>query len=167
MNHHNPKWKAIMNSRTTNPVISGTPPIRMSRHVSCQIMSTIGARPAESGGILLGPIGCDNVTEFFFDRSALCSGAAYTPDHVTLRRKMKEEWMPSGLDLKGFVHSQPASFNRLSAGDLAYIRRLLQSNPDMSVFAAPIVLPQTFQLLPIVVLADQPHLQRLTTLQLF
>ena len=142
------------------------PPIAMSRHVRCQIMHTIGARRPETGGILLGPIGSNDITDFYFDATASCSGATYTPDYLTLRRKMQEVWMPSGLDMKGFVHSHPGG-DQLSGGDLVYIRRLLEKNPDMSVFAAPIVLPEEFRLRAIVVLADQPSIQRATNLRLF
>jgi hypothetical protein len=137
------------------------------RHVHCQIMCSIGARRPESGGILLGPTGSNDITDFYFDATALCSGATYTPDHIALRRKMKEVWLPAGLDMKGFVHSHPGALGRLSIGDMVYIRRLLEKNPDMNVFAAPIVIPHAFRLQAIVVLADQPHLQRPTNLQLF
>jgi len=143
------------------------PPIWMRRHVQCQIMCAIGARRPEAGGILLGPIGSNDVTDFYFDHGASCSGATYSPDHITLRRKMKEVWLPARLDMKGFVHSHPGSFDRLSDGDLVYIRRLLEKNPDMTVFAAPIVIPAEFRLRAIVVMADQPDVQQPTTLQLF
>jgi len=89
----------------------------------------------------------------FWMITASCSGATYTPDHVTLRRRMKEVWLPARLDMKGFVHSHPGEFDRLSHGDLVYIRRLLDKNPDMSVFTAPIVIPESFRLRTIVVLA--------------
>jgi hypothetical protein len=143
------------------------PPICMSRHLCCKLMCTIGARPAESGGILLGPIGTNDVTDFYFDSAAHCTGATYTPDLLTLQRKMKEVWIPSGIDFKGFCHSHPGNCARLTGGDMVYIRRLLQLNPDMSVFAAPIVIPQAFRLEAIVVLADQPHIQHPTHFQIF
>ena len=148
------------------PKIS-TPSIRMSRHVRCQIMCTIGTRRPETGGILLGPVGSNDITDFYFDSTALCSGATYTPDHITLRRKMKEIWLPAGLDMKGVVHSHPGGFDRLSGGDLLYIRRLLERNPDMDLFAAPIVIPESFRLRAIVVLAIQPDVQQPTNLELF
>lgn len=154
----------------THPVTESTvpiSPISMSRHVHCAIMCTIGARRPETGGVLLGPISGNEITDFYFDASASCSGATYTPDHVTLGRKMREEWVPAGIDMKGFVHSHPGGFDRLSAGDLAYICRLLDKNPDMPVFAAPIVIPEAFRLRAIVVLRDRPDVQRPTTLRLF
>jgi proteasome lid subunit RPN8/RPN11 len=153
--------------KLTFPPTCVVPPICMSRHVRCQIMSTVGAKRPETGGILLGPTGSNDITDFYFDSTADCTGGTYTPDHVTLRKKMKEIWLPAGLDMKGFVHSHPGGFDRLSGGDLIYIRRLLQSNPEMSVFIAPVVFPEEFRLRAIVVLAAQPDIQRPTQLQLF
>jgi proteasome lid subunit RPN8/RPN11 len=143
------------------------PPIRMSRHAMCQVMTSIAACGPETGGILLGPIGSTDICEFHFDRTAVCSLATYSPDHLTLSRLMKQIWMPSGLDLKGFCHSHPSDSARLSAGDLIYIRRLLQINPDMDRFAAPIVIPKSFRMEAIVVLAEQPDIQRPTYFELF
>lgn len=155
-----------MATNTVSTAACTMSPIRMSRHVHCQIMCTIGACAPETGGILLGPIDSQDITAFYFDATASCSGATYSPDHMTLRRKMKEVWLPAGIDMKGFVHSHPGEHDRLSDGDLAYIGRLLKSNPDMSLFAAPIVNPQGFRMRAIVVLADQPNVQRSTTLHL-
>ncbi len=156
-----------MTKNTTIRNSASPPPIWMSHHVLCQIMNTVGARRPETGGILLGPVGSNHITAFYFDGTASCSQATYTPDHLTLRRMMQEVWLPAGVDMKGFVHSHPGSFDRLSEGDQAYIRRLLAKNDDMSVFAAPIVIPHTFRLRPIVVLSKQPTVQRPTTLRLF
>lgn len=158
---------AICHPRFAQAPTVAAPPIRMSRCVHCRVLCSIGARPAETGGILLGPIGGNDITDFYFDAAACCTGATYTPDHLTLGRMMKEVWMPSGIDMKGFVHSHPGSLARLSEGDMIYIRRLLERNPDMSVFAAPIVIPQAFYLQAVVVLANQPHIQRPTYFQLF
>jgi proteasome lid subunit RPN8/RPN11 len=138
----------------------------MNRQVRCQIMSSIGTRSPETGGILLGPVGGSDVTHYYFDSTARCTGATYSPDHLTLQRKMRDEWLPAGLDMKGLVHSHPGNFDRLSDGDMTYIRRLLQANPDMRYFAAPIVFPEQFRLRAIVVLADEPHIQRPTYLRL-
>ena len=147
--------------------LSSIPPIRMRRQVVCHIMCTIGARRPETGGILLGPVGADAITDFYFDATASCSGATYAPDYATLRRKMKDEWVPAGIDMKGFAHSHPGRFDRLSHGDMLYIRRLLEINNDMSVFAAPIIIPNEFRLQAIVVLAAQTIIQHRTRLQLF
>lgn len=142
-------------------------PMRMAKGVSRQIMLTIGAAPPETGGILLGPTGTDEITDFYYDYDARCSPATYSPNHVLLRKRMEEEWMPSGIDMKGFVHSHPAGLARLSAGDMTYIRRLLSKNPDMAFFAAPIVLPDQFRICPFVVSRDDPDRSRRATLVLF
>ncbi|MDB5328324.1 MAG: UBA/ThiF-type NAD/FAD-binding protein [Phycisphaerales bacterium] len=143
-----------------------TPPIVMTRHVLCRIMSTVAALPAETGGILLGPIGSDDVTGYFFDTTAQCTSVTYSPNHVLLRQKMKEEWLPYGIDFKGFVHSHPGTSAWLSGGDLTYIRRLLEINTDMNVFIAPIVIPRQFRIRPIVVLREQPDRPRETVLRI-
>ncbi len=116
----------------------------------------------------MGPVGIDNeVTDFYFDQGASCSGATYTPDHLTLRQKMREEWLPQGIDMKGFVHSHPGRCDRLSAGDLVYIRRLLDRNADMSMFVAPIVVPSEFRIHVMVVLRSQPTMPLTAQLHLF
>jgi len=120
-------------------------------------MRIIGARAPESGGILLGPIGRPEVTEFFFDAMGTCTGATYTPHHISLQRMMREEWMPAGIDLKGFVHSHPRNAKFLSPGDLSYIARLLRANPDMDRFIAPVVFPHEFRMHVFVVLAEAPR----------
>lgn len=130
--------------------------LRISRSAYADIMKSICSRPAESGGILIGPVELNDVTLFYFDNGAKCSGTTYTPDINTLRRKMKEEWLPAGLDMKGFVHSHPGRLDRLTEGDLSYIQRLLEKNDDMEFFAAPIVIPEEFRMRPLVVSRQNP-----------
>jgi proteasome lid subunit RPN8/RPN11 len=141
---------------------SSVPPISITRHALCQIMTTVANRPAESGGILLGPIGSSDLTEFYFDSTASVSAVTYSPDHITLGRKLREEWIPAGKDFKGFCHSHPGRFDRLSGGDLTYIRRLLAKNEDILAFPAPIVIPGEFCIRPIIVLRDTPDVQHPT-----
>lgn len=134
------------------------PIVKIAHNVCKNIMLTIGTRPVESGGILLGPVGTNDVTDFFFDNGGNCTEATYSPDCVTLRQKMKDEWLPAGIDMKGFVHSHPESLDRLSAGDLVYINRLLDKNKDMTMFIAPIVIPSQFRFRPLVVLRNKPRI---------
>ena len=143
------------------------PILKMDSEVYREIFHTIGAYPAETGGILLGPIGSDDVTGFYFDNSAGCSRTTYSPDYETLSRKLKGEWMPSGQDFKGFSHSHPRSLDALSSGDMVYIRRLLEINPDMDMFVAPIILPHDYSMRPLVVLKETPSVQREAELVLF
>ena len=130
-------------------------------------MTEITKRPLESGGLLLGPIGSNDITEFFYDNGGTCTGASYTPDHVTLNRLMKQQWIPGGLDMKGFIHSHPTGCDALSCGDLRYIQRLLKSNDDMDVFAAPIVIPAEYRLCPFVVQRSNPSIPQLAQLTVF
>jgi len=155
---------AATSRRNSKSVI---PIIRMSRHVACEVMRTVGANPPETGGILLGPLDSNDITEFYFDITAKCGGVTYEPDHLTLQRKMKQEWIPAKRDMKGFVHSHPSRFDQLSGGDLIYIKRLLKSNPEMPYFVAPIVIPQDYRWRAIVVLREQPDVQHPTQIELF
>ena len=139
----------------------------MAREVYRAILLTIGTQTPETGGILLGPVGSTDVTVFYFDCGALCSRATYSPDHVTLNRKMKEEWIPFGIDMKGFVHSHPGELDWVTGGDLEYIDRLLRANPDMDQFAAPIVVPKGFRMRSIVVLRGSPNVPTQAQLVLF
>lgn len=133
----------------------------MARRAFHELLFHLAALPPEAGGILLGPIGSNDVTDFVLDDSGGRTGATYTPDHVTLNRLMKEKWMPSGRDMKGFAHSHPGNYDSLSPGDLAYISRLLAKNDDMDLFVAPIVIPHSFRVVPFVVLRSNPSQPRL------
>jgi proteasome lid subunit RPN8/RPN11 len=141
--------------------------IRMAHQVINNIMNSVGSQPPESGGILLGPVGTDEVTEFYFDQSGTCSGATYSPDHVSLMRKMKEEWLPTGIDMKGFVHSHPGRLDWLTGGDLRYINRLLDKNEDMEMFIAPVVIPCEFRLRPMVVVRKRPRIAQEASFEFF
>ena len=154
-------------SQTCVDKLSGVPVIPMSYAVYRDILHSIGSHPPEMGGILLGPIGTNEVTKLFVDSGGSFSSSTYSPDHVTLNRKMKDEWLPAGIDMKGFVHSHPGRFDQLSTGDLAYIARLLDKNDDMDMFIAPIVIPQGFRMQPIVVLRENPGQQRQARLMFF
>jgi len=141
--------------------------VKISRNVCKHILYTVGSQPPESGGILLGPVGSNDVTDFFFDKRGSCTGVSYSPDCTTLKQKMKEEWLPAGIDMKGFVHSHPSRIDGLSVGDMTYINRLLDINDDMAMFIAPIVIPQEFRMRPIIVLRDKPRVPQEAKLDVF
>jgi proteasome lid subunit RPN8/RPN11 len=130
--------------------------INMTREAFDKMMFAICPRPAERGGLLLGQVGSPDVSDFFFDAGGNVTGVSYSPDYLTLNKKMKEEWIPAGLDMKGFVHSHPGSLDTLTHGDLVYIKKLLTANPDMSMFIAPIIIPPEFRLRAMVVFRDNP-----------
>ena len=141
--------------------------LRIARSAYREMLEMLMAKPVESGGILLGPIGCEDVTHFHFDASAACTGATYSPDHIALNKLLRDEWIPSGIDFKGFSHSHPDGVDRLSAGDLRYIRRLLAKNEDMDQFAAPLLVPGAYQLVPLVVPRAEPNQPHIAELVLF
>jgi len=129
--------------------------VKIKRKALYELMHKLGSRPAESGGILLGPVGTNYITDFYFDRGGICARSNYSPDYVTLNRKMREEWLPAGLDMKGFAHSHPGNLDSLTAGDMSYIKKLLNKNTDMNMFIAPIVLPHQYAIRPLIVSRDK------------
>lgn len=130
--------------------------VNMRRKAFDKAMFAICPRPIERGGMLLGEIGSNDVCDFFFDSGGNFTGGSYSPDHVTLNKKMKEEWIPAGIDMKGFVHSHPGRLDVLTNEDLVYIQRLLNANSDMPVFVAPIIIPPEFRMHMMVVFRDNP-----------
>ena len=130
--------------------------VNAKREAFDKAMFAICPRPIERGGLLLGPIGSNDICDFFFDSGGNFTGGSYSPDYVTLNRKMKEEWMPAGIDMKGFVHSHPGRLDVLTNEDLMYIGRLLKANSDMSMFIAPIIIPPEFRMHMMVVYRDNP-----------
>jgi len=130
--------------------------IRMTRKAFDKAMFSICSRPPESGGLWIGPVGTYEITDFFFDSGAAFSSASYSPDHVTLNKKLKEEWLPMGLEFFGFCHSHPGSLDWPTLADIDYIRRLLKANSEMSMFFAPIIIPSEFRMRPTVIFRNNP-----------
>ena len=130
--------------------------INMTREAFDKMMFAICSRPAESGGLLLGQVGSNDISDFFFDAGGNVTGVSYSPDYATLNKKLKDEWIPAGTDFKGIVHSHPGNLDRLTPEDLIYIRRLLTANSDMPIFVAPIIIPPDFRMRMMVVFRDNP-----------
>jgi hypothetical protein len=129
--------------------------ISISRKVFYKLINRLSSRTVESGAILLGPANSNAITHFYFDRGATCNGSSYSPDYKYLNRKMRDEWLPAGLDMKGIAHSHPGNLACLTYGDMSYIRRLMSKNPDMNTFVAPIVLPYQKSIHPMVISRDR------------
>lgn len=128
--------------------------IKINRKAFYELMHQLSSKPAERGGILLGPVGTDYITHFYFDHGGVCTNNTYSPDYTTLNRKMRLQWKPAGLELKGFVHSHTDNLDHLTAGDMSYIKKLLSKNPHMNVFIAPIVLPNQNRIKPYIISRD-------------
>lgn len=129
----------------------------MTRHAFDKMMNELCSRPAETGGLLLGPVESNDVSDFYFDTGGTVTGASYSPDFKTLNRKLITEWIPAGFDYKGIAHSHPGILDELTQKDLLYIRRLLAANPDMPLFIAPIIIPPAFRMRTMVIYRDNPN----------
>lgn len=110
-----------------------------------EIMNTVGRRPAESGGILLGSREDFVVQKFVFDHRGSMSSGAYDPNIDFLNKVVKKEWKENKLALLGFLHSHPRGCNRLSGdwgnntGDIGYMRAIFRAMPDLKKFLVPIM----------------------------
>ena len=117
----------------------GPEPLYMTSAVLRDIRATIGAAPAEQGGMFGGRRRRGVVTDFYFDSGASRSMTTYSPDVEAVNRLLRETWNPSSIDLLGFVHSHPAGATRPSGGDRVYAERILDAIPDMDRMYMPIV----------------------------
>jgi len=141
MNNRNFRRKRkIGEIRKENGVSEGGRPvtIRMAESVLNSIVRTVGSRPAESGGMLLGPPGENSITHFFFDQQGKTSTATYSPSAEALESLCEKAACELGLELKGFVHSHPG-LPTPSPGDMEYVRRFFKVNPSMPQFLIPIM----------------------------
>jgi proteasome lid subunit RPN8/RPN11 len=105
--------------------------------VLTDIRATVGARPAESGGLLLGPVGVDGVTLFLFDEGGSTTRVTYSPSHQQLTEACAA-LAPQGLEIKGVCHSHPG-LRTPSFGDMEYVARFFDANPSMRRFYMPIL----------------------------
>jgi len=112
-----------------------------------EIIRTVGALPAESGGILLGNREDFVVQKFVFDSSGSTGPVSYDPDVKFLNQVVKKEYEENNLALLGFIHSHPRGISRLSGdmgngiGDIGYIKTIFSAMPDLNHFLVPIVHP--------------------------
>lgn len=123
--------------------LNGPAPMVLSTDVWQQIRTTVGSRPAETGGPLGGARGSGVVTRYAFDSDASTTGVVYYPDVKTLNEMFKRDWNPNGTNLLGFVHSHPAGTTRPSHGDLRYARDILRAIPELERLLIPIVQSET------------------------
>lgn len=139
--------------------LTGPEPLYITAEVIAQIRATVGAMPAEQGGILGGRRVAGLVTDYHFDTSAARTSTTYTPEVELLNTLLREEWNPAGIDFLGVVHSHPAGFSRPSGGDHVYAQRILEALPQLDRLLMPIVQTQPdtrrFQLHPFI--ASRSH----------
>lgn len=138
--------------------VHGVPVIPVLTEVYWDIGRMIASKFPESGGVLGGPHGEFAVTRFHFDFGGSNTRSTYAPDVETLNALFGGAWERDNppTDLLGAIHSHPPGTGHLSAPDLRYIARLLMINPHLGAFFAPLVLPDSQQLIPWVVYRDRP-----------
>lgn len=128
------------------------PTFRITRQAYDAIRASVGAEPAEQGGILGGSRRDSVVRHFYFDTTASRSRVTYSPDHVTVNRLFAENWNPSGIQFLGVVHSHPPGVRHPSGGDLIYARAILDHLAELDELLLPIVVSEPdsgkFELIP-------------------
>lgn len=122
--------------------------------VLARIRSSIGSRPAESGGVLGIAGDGDIVGHFHFDAFSENTPGSYSPNSDELNHLFRTHWNPAGVRLVGIVHSHPSWIPSPTRGDEMYAKRILDAIPDMGHLFLPIVIPAVgqneFRLLPFI-----------------
>lgn len=103
-----------------------------------EIVSTIGSRPAESGGLLFGKEDDMIVRKFVFDKNARTTRATYTFNTEFLNPEIKRIWNDEGLSCIGFIHSHPHGYGKLSPPDIEYFSSMFEAMPRKH-YITPIV----------------------------
>lgn len=103
-----------------------------------QIYQSIGAFPAEQGGMLGSSDGGKTIDHFYWDRQADTSCVTYSPNVGLINKKILPEWNEIDIKLVGFVHSHPRVSISPSCGDAVYAKNLLTAL-DEERFYLPIV----------------------------
>ena len=113
-------------------------PLYVTADVLTAIENTIGAMPAEHGGMFGGHRPHGVVASYKFDDSAQRTQATYSPNTTMLNTLLRENWNPKAIDFLGFVHSHPRNMWRPSSGDRIYAERILDALPAMDRLLLPI-----------------------------
>lgn len=102
------------------------------------ICSTIGSRPAETGGALLGSYENSLVVDFVYDVEGAVTGASYVPS-VNLTHVVQRNELDRNLQFKGVVHSHPGTYDTPSGPDEESFFAGLQANLELGRYLAPII----------------------------
>ena len=103
-----------------------------------EIVTTIGYRPAESGGLLFGKEDDYIVRKFVFDKHAKVTGSTYTFNTDFLNPEIKRLWEEESLSCIGFIHSHPKGYGKLSQPDIEYFNSMFKCMPRKK-YLTPIV----------------------------
>jgi molybdopterin/thiamine biosynthesis adenylyltransferase len=103
-----------------------------------KISLTIGSRPAETGGALLGAYGNSLIVDFVYDREGEVTGASYVPS-ANLTRLVQQNELERNLQFKGVAHSHPGTYDSPSGPDEESFLAGLKANLELGRYLAPIV----------------------------
>lgn len=109
----------------------------MTAEVYDQIKRTIGTRKPEQGGILGSSDGI-HIDHYYFDKTAVRTGASYTMDAKALNEVI-HEWNDNGIQLVGIIHSHPQGCTKPSYGDMETARHIIETIDVKGKFFTPIV----------------------------
>ena len=102
------------------------------------IASTIGSRPAETGGALLGSYGNSLIVDFVYDEDGEVTGASYVPS-AGLTQLVQRNELDRNLQFKGVVHSHPGNYDSPSGPDEDSFLAGLKANLELGRYLAPII----------------------------
>ena len=101
--------------------------ITLSSSVETQLREKLCGQSVEQGGAL----GIENgvVSRYYHDTQAKRDCNLFQPS--LMLNVVITVWKQEGIAFAGLIHSHPADWPELSAGDLDYVRKLLQANPQI------------------------------------
>jgi len=149
-------WSSPKSNKIFNPKM------KILKREYQKIRETIGAYPAETGGLLIGNRSDGTIKEFVFDSNGKTSGAAYSPDTKFCNTIIKNA-RKNGMDFLGMIHSHPRGYTSLSGeyGDIGYIKDIFSAMPSLDKILVPIIQSASsgkFEFIPYVVYRDKPNL---------
>jgi molybdopterin/thiamine biosynthesis adenylyltransferase len=103
-----------------------------------KISLTIGSRPVETGGALLGAYGNSLIVDFVYDQEGEVTGASYVPS-ANLTRLVQQNELERNLQFKGVIHSHPGTYDSPSGRDEESFLAGLKANLELGRYLAPIV----------------------------
>lgn len=98
----------------------------------------VTAHPPERGGALLGPKGQSLITQFILDEDAQVTGVAFNASRSLEGIVGRAEGADPATELKGILHSHPASFPQPSEQDHRAFADSLTKAPWLGRFVVPI-----------------------------
>jgi len=93
------------------------------------IINTVGATKAESGGILFGKEDDNIIQEFHFDENAKVTRVTYEINVKSLNPIIKRKWDEEGLSVIGILHSHPHGISNPSMPDIEYFKKISEIMP--------------------------------------